>query len=301
MRVLIINEHIRGSVSGEQTLWSTLGAAIADSETFELSSRPESVTEYIASTQPAIVIYNSTLGKIDVPANTRSIVVLQDNFLLMSSVLQLSLVQRLKKLLGIQTFYQQAVAKQREALAAATKIVAVSEHVAHSYSVAAEIIPIGVDTDLFHPMAKPELRKKYDLPDTEVQIFVGSGHPVKGFSDLMLQIKNNPQIFYIVVLKDDTQISAPNVKVFRRVLQQQLAELYCCADRYIGTSKVETLWLAPLEAMMCNVPVSVTPVGIFYSWKPQNVSPRAEAIAAGLTSHVMISRWKELLTRLLPA
>lgn len=49
-----------------------------------------------------------------------------------------------------------------------------------------------------------------------------------------------------------------------------LAELYNCADLFVGRSKVESLWLAPIEAMFCNLPIDVTPTGIFADWHPEN-------------------------------
>jgi len=58
------------------------------------------------------------------------------------------------------------------------------------------------------------------------------------------------------------------------------------------------LWLAPIEAMFCNIPIDVTPVGIFNDWRPKNKNPRKEAFGKGLDRETMIKRWNELINYL---
>ena len=134
----------------------------------------------------------------------------------------------------------------------------------------------------------------------KIKIFVGSTHSVKGFDILKKEITADKESFYILVLKDKwfRKLNLPNVKVFQRVSQSILSELYNCADIYIGRSRVETLWLTPIEAMFCNVPVDVTPVGIFADWQPENKNPRQEAFTNGLDRETMIRKWQELIAQL---
>lgn len=130
-----------------------------------------------------------------------------------------------------------------------------------------------------------------------MKIFVGSTNLVKGFDILRKEIKNDKESFYILVLKDKRTINLPykNIKVFQRVSQNTLSELYNCADLFIGRSRVESLWLAPIEAMFCNIPIDVTPVGIFADWYPKNKNPRQEAFQKGLDKETMIKKWRSLV------
>jgi glycosyltransferase involved in cell wall biosynthesis len=193
---------------------------------------------------------------------------------------------------------------QREAIAGGNVVVAVSKNLANSYGLSnVRVIPIGIDSELFKPLENQEaLREKHGIPkDKKVKIFVGSVHSVKGFDILKKEIKKDKESFYIIVLKDKhvLSINFHNSKVFQRIPQSVLAELYNCADVFVGRSRVETSWLAPIEAMFCGVPVDVTPVGIFADWKPANKNPRQEAFAAGLDKETMIKRWRELLRELI--
>ena len=86
-----------------------------------------------------------------------------------------------------------------------------------------------------------------------------------------------------------------NVKIFNQVTQKTLAELYNCADIYIGKSRVESLWLTPIEAMFCDIPIDVTKTGIFYDWRLLNLKPRNEAIKKGLDQETMIKHWEKLV------
>ena len=66
-----------------------------------------------------------------------------------------------------------------------------------------EVIPIGVDTDLYKPLPnKKELRKKYNIPlDKKVGIWIGTTHPMKGFSHLIEYASENPDIHWILIWK----------------------------------------------------------------------------------------------------
>ncbi len=301
MRTLLVNENIFGSVSHEETFWSTLGRLLPDTQTLALSEFNGDLTARLEELKPDLVISNSILGALPLPDGTKSIVLLQDDFRAMERLLPVTWKTIIKRILRIPTFYKDSIRKQYEAIGAADRCVAVSNQVASSYQVPADIIPIGINPELFRPLGnKAELRQKYNIPEGEVAIFVGSSHPVKGFDQLYSEIIADPNRTYILVLKDEPgQFETPkNVRLFFRVNQEVLCELYNCADRYVGRSIVETLWLAPLEALFCNLPIDVTPVGIFNEWQPENKNPRQEALQAGLDQATMIRSWLKLLTLL---
>ena len=298
-KILLVNENIYGTVSNEETFWSILTKNLQGAKALALKDFKGNLTDYLNEAKPDILIFNSILGNIDIYPGCKKIVLLQDNFILMDKIAPKNIKQKLSRFLkGKFHFYPISIKKQREALINADLIVAVSNSVAESYGIEAKIIPIGTDSNLFQQMDKKEVRAKYNIPQSIViKIFVGSTHPVKGFDILEREIKKDRNSFYLLVLKDEKipKLNFSNIKIFNRLLQKQLAELYNCADLYVGRSRVEILWLAPIEAMFCNVPVDVPPVGIFADWQPENKNPRQEAFQKGLDKETMIRKWKDLI------
>lgn len=302
MKIILINEHIRGQVSNEETFWSVLGDALPGAETLALSSFSGEVNDYLQTADPDVVIYNSVLGDLVIPKRAKKIVLLQDNFVSMELLLPRTILQKIKSFVqGNNSFYRKNITLQRQNITQADITVCVSEHIARAYNISAMVIPIGVDSDLFCPMDKEMVREKHHIPQNKlVKIFVGSTHSVKGFDILLKEITKDTDSFYILVLKDDVPVkSMPNTKVYRKVDQEKLKELYNCADIYVGRSRVETLWLAPIEALFCNVAIDVTKTGLFADWEPANKEPRKEAFQKGLDRETMIYKWKKLLEELL--
>ncbi|MEX2054198.1 MAG: glycosyltransferase [Candidatus Colwellbacteria bacterium] len=298
MKTLLVNDYIHGSVSNEETLWSQLLDNLDNIEAIALVGFTGNLEKEIEKINPDILIYNSINGPIKVPEKTRKIVLLQDNFIEMDKVLPKSWRQKLKKAITGRSFYSVRIKKQKQAIGSANKIVAVSKSVANSYGVDAEVIPIGTNPELFKSLnQKKLLRERYQIPNNKkVSIFVGSQHPVKGYDLLSKEIAKKKDEVFIVVLKDDIPGKrSQNTKYFSKVSQSKLCELYNCADQYVGFSRAETLWLAPIEAMFCNIPVKVTPVGIFKDWEPKNSNPREEAIKKGLDKETMLSSWRRLI------
>lgn len=307
-KILLLNWSIRGVVSNEETVWSVLAKNLPNSEGISLANLKEDLEIYLAKEKPQAIIFNPILGDIKVPSETKKIAFLQDNFAAMRKLLPIDWKRVVKWFMNFgrdEFLVKERI--QREALAGADVVVANSKNVADYYGVAnAVIIPIGTDVNLFKPLPnKDALRKKYGIPENRrIKIFVGSTHKVKGFDILTKEIKNDKESFYILVLKDKWfdkwfwKLKLPNVKIFQRVNQNVLVELHNCADVFVGRSRVETLWLGPIEAMFCGIPVDITPVGIFADWKPKNKNPRLEAFEAGLDKETMIKKWRSLIERL---
>lgn len=126
-----------------------------------------------------------------------------------------------------------------------------------------EIIPLGVDFQLFNPgMKYPGL-----FPEDTV-VWVGSGDPIKGpgrFLDVMSAV----DCHFVVVTKDDfIPHSEKIVNAFRRVPQGQMARILASSRALICTSEMETQHLAGIEAGACGVPVIATKVGAYYGLGP---------------------------------
>jgi len=304
MKTLILSTHIRGVVSNEETIWSVLAENLPNSEAISLVNLKEDLEIYLVKEKPRVIILNSILGDIKVPLGTKKIVFLQDNFAAMRKLLPVDWKRVVKWFMNFgrdEFLIKERI--QRNTLANADVIVANSKNTANSYGLnKVEIIPVGTDADLFKSLPhKDALKKKYGIPENRrIKIFVGSTHKVKGFDILKEEIKNDKESFYILVLKDKfiPGLKFSNAKIFQRISQNVLVELHNCADVYVGRSRVETLWLGPIEAMFCGVPVDVTKAGFFADWQPKNKNPRLEAFEAGLDKETMIKKWRSLIERL---
>jgi glycosyltransferase involved in cell wall biosynthesis len=136
-----------------------------------------------------------------------------------------------------------------------------------------EIIPIGVDEELFRPLIGDlsELRLRFLSKSnynreihSRIGIFVGALNEVKGWSKINEIIGRRQDIFFIVVSKyADGKCHHANSITFNQCNQSFVADLLKCADFFILGSPVETQCLAAIEAAMCDVPVIMPCTGIF--------------------------------------
>lgn len=116
------------------------------------------------------------------------------------------------------------------------------------------VIPIGVDFDFFTPS---DNRKEYDI------VYVGdSSVNPKGF-DIIERLIKRTKYKFALVMKDDFNIEHERVKVFNKIDHVALRYILRRSKILLCTSKVETLHLAGVEAMACDIPIVATPVGIY--------------------------------------
>lgn len=119
-----------------------------------------------------------------------------------------------------------------------------------------DILPIGVNTELFKPLNKEKLRKKYSIPlNKKIGFWMGTNHPMKGFDNLEIYRKLNPEIEWIVVWKDRWQSKKIDFGyVYTCVNQETLAELINCADFFLCCGLLRPYFMVEYEAMACNIP-----------------------------------------------
>lgn len=281
MKIVIINDYV-GPLSGEkENLWNWLIESLpATPISFAELKIP--LTDAVEREEPDIIINNSIWG-LQFPKRF-VITILQDPYI------------EMQRLLGMD--YSNMIKRQENALRASQIRVANSNYIAHSYNHcgAFAVISVGTNPELFKPMDKQKMREKYGIPqDKVVYIYVGSHHPVKGWDKIQNLIKEYKEIFWMLVFKDEPEQELKNTKVFCRIPQEQLAELYNCADVFMSQSVVESLGLAAIEAMFCNIPVLSTKTGIFWDWNSPMKNPRQEAFDRGLDKAACIRKWKELI------
>jgi glycosyltransferase involved in cell wall biosynthesis len=123
-----------------------------------------------------------------------------------------------------------------------------------------DVIPIGVDTDIFIPLAeKNSLREKYGIPkNKKVGFWIGTLHPMKGFADLLQYASLNPDIYWIVVWKWEMEAGyLEGASNFVKVPQNTIAELINTADFSLFTSKLKPFYMAEWEILACNIPIII--------------------------------------------
>ena len=293
--ILIITDSIRGVVSNEETLWSVLEKNIPESKGISINSLKIPIKEKIDEVKPDLILQNANLGKI---SNYKTISFLQDPFIEMIKKCQpMSMFVR-AKLRGRETF-QDKLKKQKESLENSIPVTN-SNYMSNMYNEIGDfkVLPLGVDSDLFHQIDKTQMRDKHNIPnDRTVKIFVGSQHPVKGFQKIIKMINEDPAIFWILVLKDNKIPDGHNYKVFSKISQNVLAELYNCADVCVSKSITESFGLSLVEAMFCNIPVEVPKIGIFWDWDANMEKPREAVFGKKLDMNSFIDNWKTLLKK----
>ncbi len=248
MKVAVCNDLINGSM-GEKVLWNFLLEYLPATVGIDLwmAGQPEDYAEnarqYIAAHHPEVevIIQNATF--INTVDDSRfTIAFLQDNLRAMGR------------------FSEQ----QEQNLRRARKLVTNSVQTALSYpEYNFEIIPVGIDIDLFSPMPKEEVRREFGFGQERIGIFVGDFSEVKGWSKVRACVEQHSEITWIMVVKSAQTFAAPNARVFNRIPQTLLAKLLNCADFFMIGSPIETQCLAAVEACLCNLPVIMHNVGIF--------------------------------------
>jgi glycosyltransferase involved in cell wall biosynthesis len=182
-----------------------------------------------------------------------------------------------------------------------------------------EIIPVGVDSQLFRPMDKSDCRAMNGLGPERIGIFVGAFDEVKGWPAVRQCIETFPEITWLLVTKKAESFEAANARTYSRVPQDTLVTLLNSADFFILGSPVETQCLAAIEACLCDVPVVMRNTGVFSeltdderqqagvfgndlvrgvrSVAEGSFRPRHIALSKDWTVSDSIAKWRSLLER----
>lgn len=159
-----------------------------------------------------------------------------------------------------------------------------------------EVIPIGVNTDLYKPLNnKLELRKKYNLPaEKKIAIWIGTRHPMKGFSKVLEYLANNPEVELIAVWKwSMEELKVHNVHNFVNIQQRQINELLNASDFFLATSQLRPYYMAEWEAMAANVPF-VHYGNVEREFYPSD-NPRDDVMRMGWDRKSVKQKWEQFL------
>lgn len=299
-QIAVINDYCRG-INNERVLWNFLleglrGAYKIDIDSIGEDEFKHNVGSHILPDTDIIIQNASFINRAS--ENHYTIVFLQDN---------LREMRRISKV-------------QERNLQTADVIVTNSIQTCTSYKeYDIKLIPIGIDSNLFRPLNKIELRKKYNIAENKrVGIFVGAFNETKGWSKVKNCINTKQDITWILVSKYKESFSQNNVLQFSNLSQEKLVELLNCSDFFIIGSPVETQCLAALEANLCDIPVVMPRVGIYKDFEFSELehlgefddnlllaidrldfekyNPRQFIISKGLTIENTIKLWETLLT-----
>src|SRR3989344_397671 len=127
-----------------------------------------------------------------------------------------------------------------------------------------QVIPNGVDMELFKPRPKAPLRKKLKLPSGKIILFVGSLVPVKGLDDFVHAVKNLDATLIIVgdgPLRKDLHEKLPHAYFKGMLSREKTAEYMSAADIMIISSHSEGRPNTLYEALASELPVIATEVG----------------------------------------
>ena len=176
-------------------------------------------------------------------------------------------------LYGLKTYnkYGNICALMQEGGAEGAKNIAVSEFMANEMMKIGitpdRTIRHGVDTELFKPMKREEIRVKYGIPnDMPVIVWSKDFHPVAGFHILSQLIRKFSDVFWVLNFKSGQSYrpKAKNVKIVQPMERERMAEFYNLGDLCINPSIVESFGLAPLEAMSCGIPCVLNNTGFVW-------------------------------------
>ena len=177
------------------------------------------------------------------------------------------------------------IRSERDTLHRADRIVAVSEHergnMIDFYEAPGDriqVIPCGVDMDVFKPMPKDEARRELGLGDENVLLYVGRVQPLKGPELLLESVARmdlNERLKVLIVGGDVTgdeevtkvrrlagELGIDHLVSFEgTVPHKRLVHYYNAADLCVVPSFYESFGLVAAEAIACGTPVVATAVG----------------------------------------
>jgi hypothetical protein len=162
-----------------------------------------------------------------------------------------------------------------------------------------DVIPIALNTDLYKPLDnKEELRKKYNLPlNKEIGIWIGTCHPMKGYSKLLKYASDNPHIYWIIIWKwDGESMPMKGASNFIKIPQVQINELLNAADFFASTNRLKSFFMAEWEAMASNIPFKFIGNSSNVEFIP-SANPRNDVFAKGWDRMSAKKKWETFLDK----
>ncbi len=140
------------------------------------------------------------------------------------------------------------------------------------------VIPCGVDTEMFQPMAPAVAKDLLELPPEPMLLYVGRLQPIKGLETLLEAMTRLDRASRLLIVGGDhDEPDNAHAERLRRCVaelgltdrvrflgaqpQQRLRLFYAAADATVMPSYYESFGMVALEAMACGSPVVASRVG----------------------------------------
>lgn len=153
--------------------------------------------------------------------------------------------------------YGEQIAKINECAASCAVNVVPTALVGSLYDCPTQIVPIGVDFDLWKPRSKVLCRQIHNLPaNATIGMWCGTIHEMKGYETLRANVELADH--WIVVWKTGTPRGEPldaDCTVFEGASQRALSELMSACDFYAVSGSLRPYFLVEYEAMACDAPL----------------------------------------------
>lgn len=145
-------------------------------------------------------------------------------------------------------------------------------------------IPLGVDTDIFHPLTEEEkrsLRMTLGWDERPKVLFVGNYVARKRIPLLLEALSDR---FDLVLCGEGySRADLPSrVMLYPPLGHEKLAQLYQAADLFVVPSSVETFAIVAYEAMACGLPVIMTDDLLHLTVRDSGLVEFVSPTAAGL-------------------
>ncbi len=129
-----------------------------------------------------------------------------------------------------------------------------------------EVVPLGVDTDLFMPLSAEErsrLREQLSgSTETPIILFVGRLVERKGVHLIRPLIEKHQEWFWVLVGRPDdfnpSEWQLPNLKHLQDLPENELSKLFASADILIHPSVGEGITLTVSNSLACGTPVIIS-------------------------------------------
>jgi len=128
-----------------------------------------------------------------------------------------------------------------------------------------DVIPNGIDTELFRILKKDSLRSQYQIPQDKI-VILGAAYcweARKGLDYLLQLATELPQEYVIVLVGlSDKKISEIEKKYHGKIIglkrtrnKKEMAEIFNCADLFCNPTLEDNFPTTNLEALACGIPV----------------------------------------------
>lgn len=168
-----------------------------------------------------------------------------------------------------------------------------------------DVLPIGVDTDLFAPQDRPAARAAFNLPaGARIGFWCGTAHPMKGYDRLAEYAAAHPEVRWIAVLKRARDLDRlrgrliPGALHLAGITQGRLVQAMNAADFWLCTSRLRPFYLVEWECMACNLPM-VDVTGLQKDFTPGE-NPRDDVLERYWSRHQAEAIWRDYLQNLAP-